>query len=50
MNAPAERCPFIARCSKIVNICRNEVAPELIQPERATHRVACYNPVWQGLD
>jgi oligopeptide/dipeptide ABC transporter ATP-binding protein len=50
MSAPAERCPFIGRCSKIVNICRNEVPPELVQPERATHRVACYNPVWQSLD
>ena len=50
MTAPAEHCPFIPRCSKIMNICRNDPAPLLIQPESATHEVACYNPVWQRLD
>ncbi|MFN8618939.1 MAG: ABC transporter ATP-binding protein [Dehalococcoidia bacterium] len=50
MAAPAERCPFIPRCSKVMNICRNEPPPPLVQPEGATHEVACYNPVWQRLD
>ena len=48
--APAERCPFIPRCSKVMNVCRQEGAPELAQPEGATHEVACYNPIWQRLD
>ncbi len=50
MVAPAERCPFIPRCSKVMNICRSEGPPALIHPETATHQVACYNPVWQSLD
>lgn len=50
MTAPAERCPFLPRCQKVVNVCRSEPAPALIRPEGATHEVACYNPVWQRLD
>lgn len=50
MTAVAERCPYIPRCSKVMNVCRNEPAPPLTQPEGATHRVACYNPVWQRRD
>jgi oligopeptide/dipeptide ABC transporter ATP-binding protein len=46
----AERCPYIPRCSKVMNICRQEPPPMLVQPEGATHDVACYNPVWQRLD
>jgi len=48
MTARAERCPFIPRCSKVMNICRNEPAPFLTRPEGGTHEVACYNPVWQS--
>ncbi|MBI2766206.1 MAG: ABC transporter ATP-binding protein [Chloroflexi bacterium] len=48
MTAPPERCPFIPRCGKALNVCRAEPAPDLRQPERANHRVACYNPIWQG--
>jgi peptide/nickel transport system ATP-binding protein/oligopeptide transport system ATP-binding protein len=48
MTAPPERCPFIPRCGKVLNVCRAEPAPDLHQPERANHRVACYNPIWQG--
>ena len=44
----AEHCAFIPRCGKVMNVCRNTEPPELMQPEGATHRVACYNPVWQG--
>ena len=50
MTERAERCPYIPRCSKVMNVCRQETAPPLIQPEGATHEVACYNPVWQRLD
>jgi oligopeptide/dipeptide ABC transporter ATP-binding protein len=45
---PAEHCPFAPRCSKIMNVCRSEPPPVLAMPERGTHPVACYNPVWQG--
>ena len=48
MTQPPERCPFIPRCSKVMNVCRNEGAPALRRPEGGTHEVACYNPVWQG--
>ncbi len=44
----AEHCAFIPRCGKVMNVCRNTEPPALMQPEGATHRVACYNPVWQG--
>ena len=44
----AEHCPFIARCAKVMNICRQEPAPVLGMWEHATHPVACYNPVWQS--
>ena len=50
MLAPAEHCPFIPRCSKVMNVCRNEPPPPLAQPEGGTHEVACYNPIWQRLD
>ncbi len=50
MTEPAERCPFIPRCSKVMNVCRQDPPPRLTQPEGATHQVACYNPVWQTLD
>jgi peptide/nickel transport system ATP-binding protein len=46
----AERCPFIPRCSKVMNVCRQEPPPSLGRPGDATHEVACYNPVWQRLD
>jgi len=47
MTERAERCPFIPRCGKVMNVCRNTEPPELMQPESATHRVACYNPIWR---
>jgi len=50
MAAPAEHCPFIPRCSKVMNVCRNEPPPLLIQPDGANHEAACYNPIWQRLD
>ena len=45
----AERCPFIPRCTKVMNICRNEGPPPVTRPDGATHDVACYNPVWQPI-
>ena len=50
MTAVAEHCPFIPRCSKVMNVCRQEGPPPLVQPEGGTHEVACYNPIWQRLD
>lgn len=47
MTNRAEHCPFIPRCSKVMNVCRSEEAPALNRPEGGTHDVACYNPVWQ---
>jgi oligopeptide/dipeptide ABC transporter ATP-binding protein len=47
MTAPAEHCPFIPRCSKVMNVCRQSPAPPLRQPEGGSHEVACYNPIWQ---
>ena len=48
LTEPATRCPFIPRCPKVMNICRNEPPPPLAQGERATHPVACYNPIWRS--
>jgi len=48
MVEPAEHCPFIPRCSKVMNVCRQNPPPPLEENENATHPVACYNPVWQG--
>lgn len=45
---PAEHCPFIARCVKVMNVCRREPAPELQAGDGLSHPVACYNPIWQG--
>jgi len=50
MTAPAEHCPFLARCSKVMNVCRSQGAPSLAQPEGGTHEVACYNPIWQPIE
>jgi oligopeptide/dipeptide ABC transporter ATP-binding protein len=43
----AEHCPFIPRCTKVMNVCRQEPRPGLGKWEHATHPVACYNPIWQ---
>ncbi|MEX0783112.1 MAG: ABC transporter ATP-binding protein [Dehalococcoidia bacterium] len=43
-----EHCPFIPRCPKVMNECRESVAPSLSQRNGTNHLVACYNPVWQG--
>jgi len=48
LRAPAEHCPFIPRCPKVLNICRAEPPPTLEAGESHAHPVACYNPVWQG--
>jgi oligopeptide/dipeptide ABC transporter ATP-binding protein len=50
LTSPAGRCPFLPRCPKALSRCREEPPPPLDQPPGATHRVACYNPVWQGGD
>jgi peptide/nickel transport system ATP-binding protein/oligopeptide transport system ATP-binding protein len=47
LNAPAERCAFIPRCGKVMNVCRGEGPPPLEPLTGAGHTVACYNPVWQ---
>jgi len=47
LTQPAEHCAFIPRCSKVMNVCRNEPHPALGMWEHATHPVACYNPIWR---
>jgi oligopeptide/dipeptide ABC transporter ATP-binding protein len=44
---PSEHCPFLPRCPKALNVCRNEPPPLLEQPPGRGHAVACFNPVWQ---
>ena len=39
-----EECPFLPRCFKATNQCRNDVLPPLAERD-AGHYVACYNPV-----
>jgi peptide/nickel transport system ATP-binding protein/oligopeptide transport system ATP-binding protein len=39
-----EECPFVPRCPKALNRCRQEPAPPLA-PLAPHHLVACYNPV-----
>ena len=48
LSEPAAHCPFIARCPKVMNICRVEPPPPLALIAHATHPVACYNPIWQS--
>jgi oligopeptide/dipeptide ABC transporter ATP-binding protein len=48
LGAPNEHCPFLPRCTKVMNICRAEPPPPLITDEVRTHPVACYNPIWQA--
>jgi peptide/nickel transport system ATP-binding protein/oligopeptide transport system ATP-binding protein len=44
---PAE-CPFLPRCQKAVNQCRQEPAPALKELSPG-HRAACFSPVYQAL-
>ena len=39
-----EECPFLPRCFKAQNECRNHTKPPLLQTETG-HMVACYNPI-----
>ncbi|MGI8925597.1 MAG: ABC transporter ATP-binding protein [Tepidiformaceae bacterium] len=48
MKAPAEHCPFIPRCPKVLSACRAGEPPELRPAASSERAVACYNPVWQG--
>jgi len=48
MTAPATRCPFLERCTKVMNICRSSGPPGLGTGEGRDHPVACYNPIWQA--
>ncbi len=45
INLP-DQCPFLPRCPKAINACRNDPAPplELIEP---MHLTSCYNPIHQ---
>ena len=45
INLP-EECPFLPRCFKAQNHCRNNPKPQLVQAGNQ-HMVACYNPVTQ---
>ena len=47
--APAEHCPFLPRCNKVTNACRQGPAPTLTVMEGIADReLACYNPIWAG--
>jgi len=48
LSEPAEHCPFISRCQKVMSVCRAEPPPPLMAGESNTHPVACYNPIWQA--
>jgi oligopeptide/dipeptide ABC transporter ATP-binding protein len=48
MTERAGRCPFLDRCTKVMNVCRSSGAPVLTAGEGLDHPVACYNPIWQG--
>ena len=39
-----EQCPFLPRCFKATNQCRNDHHPPLAETEEG-HYVACYNPM-----
>ncbi|MEO6398250.1 MAG: ABC transporter ATP-binding protein [Tepidiformaceae bacterium] len=45
---PAARCPYLPRCSKVMNACRVGGPPPLETSEERSHPVACYNPIWQA--
>jgi oligopeptide/dipeptide ABC transporter ATP-binding protein len=47
-----DRCPFLPRCPKAMNQCREQPMPPSTEVEPG-HRVACYNPIfqdWQAAD
>ena len=48
LSEPAGHCPFLSRCPKVMNVCRQEPPPQLARGEHGTHPVACYNPIWQA--
>lgn len=48
MHEPAERCPFLERCTKVMSVCRASGPPGLNSGEGLDHPVACYNPIWQA--
>jgi oligopeptide transport system ATP-binding protein len=39
-----DECPFVSRCSKALNLCRQSPMPPQTEAARG-HSVACYNPV-----
>lgn len=47
LTQPAEHCPFLARCTKVLNVCRELGPPPLESRDPDSHPVACFNPVWQ---
>ena len=49
LDEPARHCPFIPRCRKATQQCR-DIGPPQLTPVPATdgRAVACYNPIWQG--
>jgi oligopeptide/dipeptide ABC transporter ATP-binding protein len=48
LSSAPEHCPFIPRCPKVMNECRESGAPALSRYNGTQHMVACYNPVWQS--
>ena len=48
LKAPAERCPFLPRCSKAMNVCRESGPPPLLTMEDGDRQRACYHPIGAG--
>ncbi|MBI5949400.1 MAG: ABC transporter ATP-binding protein [Chloroflexi bacterium] len=48
LKEPAEHCPFIPRCPKVLLACRGGGPPPLEPFGESARKVACYNPIWQG--
>ena len=48
LKEPAAHCPFIPRCRKALQQCRDVGPPQLTPlPGRSDRTIACYNPIWQ---
>ena len=48
LKEPAGHCPFIPRCRKAMQQCRDVGPPQLTSlPGQSDRALACYNPIWQ---
>jgi oligopeptide/dipeptide ABC transporter ATP-binding protein len=47
LSALTGECAFLPRCSKVVNVCRNDAWPQLREIAPA-HAAACFNPMFHA--